>query len=73
MGGRTFEQSFGAVCVYGDLVTLLLPGSEVDWNVARQRNLRISLEVMLAAMYLELEEAQRHQAEISLVPVYVLH
>ena len=64
VGGRTFEQSFGAVCVYGDLVTLLLPASEVDWSMARQRNLRISLEVMLAAMYLELEEAQRHQAEI---------
>lgn len=64
VGGATFEQSFAAVRCYGDLVTLLQPGPEMNWAIARQRNLRISLEVMLTPMYLGLEEAQRHQAEI---------
>lgn len=64
VGNATFEQSFGAVRCYGDLVTLLLPASDVNWTVARQRNLRISLEVMLTATYSGLEEAQRHQGEI---------
>jgi len=64
VGGHTFVENFGAVRMYGDLVTLLQPGPEVDWKVARLRNLRISLELMLSPMYYNLPEAQLHQAWI---------
>jgi NADPH2:quinone reductase len=64
VGGRTFADSFPAVRVYGDLVTLLQPPADVDWNVARSRNLRISLELMLTPLHLGLAAALRHQGEI---------
>lgn len=64
VGGAVFEQSFGLVRPYGDLVTLLQPDAGVNWKVARQRNLRISLELMLSPMYLGWSAAQVHQAEI---------
>lgn len=64
VGGQTFTHSFGAVRHYGDLVTLLQPPAETDWKVARIRNLRVSLELMLTPMYDDLPEARRHQAEI---------
>ena len=46
VGGSTFAQTFPAVKIYGDLVTLLDP-KETAWKEARSRNLRISLELML--------------------------
>ncbi len=64
VGGPVFEQSFAAAKVYGDVVSLLLPGRDVDWSTARLRNLRISLEVMLTPLALGLESAQRHQTWI---------
>lgn len=64
VGFRTFQETFPAVRVYGDLVTLLQPGPEIDWRIARLRNLRISLELMLAPMYLGLAEYEHHQADI---------
>jgi len=64
VGGDVFRQSFPAVRVYGDLVTLLLIPPDVDWSVARFRNLRISQEVMLSPLLLGLEDAQRHQTWI---------
>lgn len=64
VGGATFEQSFAAVRCYGDLVTLLQPGPTVNWTLARQKNLRISLESMLTPMYLGLQDAQCHQGDI---------
>ena len=64
VGGETFEKTFPAVRPYGDLVTLLQPSPETDWKIARLRNLRISLELMLSPMYFGWREAQRHQAHI---------
>jgi NADPH2:quinone reductase len=64
IGGDTFTRTFGAVRVYGDVVTLLQPGADVDWKTARLRNQRISLELMLTPMYLGDRAAQRHQAGI---------
>ncbi len=64
VGGTVFEQSFGLVRPYGDLVTLLQPDADVNWKVARMRNLRISLELMLSPMYFGWSAAQAHQAEI---------
>lgn len=63
VGGGTFYQTIEAVKVYGDVVTILEPG-EGSWKIARQRNHRISYELMLTPMLLGLEDAQEHQAWI---------
>jgi NADPH2:quinone reductase len=65
VGGKTFFDTCNAVKVYGDLVTILEPDSSIgNLKVARNRNLRISLELMLTPMLLGLVEAQIHQGEI---------
>jgi NADPH2:quinone reductase len=64
VGGDTFQKTFAAVRLYGDLVTLLQPGPDVDWTVARQRNLRLSFELMLTPMLLGVEEGLIHHARI---------
>lgn len=65
VGGKIFYDTFGAVRVYGDVVTILEPDSAyANWKIARSRNLRISLEIMLTPMLQGLVEAQQHQAEI---------
>jgi NADPH2:quinone reductase len=65
VGGKTFYDTFPAVRVYGDVVTILEPDStHTNWKIARSRNLRISLELMLTPMFQGLVAAQQHQAEI---------
>ncbi|PIG91740.1 zinc-dependent alcohol dehydrogenase family protein [Gloeocapsopsis sp. IPPAS B-1203] len=64
VGGETFAKTFAAVRVYGDLVTILEPDASTIWKVARNRNLRVSYELMLTPMLQGLVEAQQHQAEI---------
>ena len=64
VGGKTFERTFAAVKPYGDIVSLLQPGPEIDWKIARMRNLRISLELMLSPPYYNWTEAQDHQTWI---------
>jgi len=64
VGGETFHKTFPAVRIYGDIVTILEPDANTVWKVARNRNLRIGLELMLTPMLLNLVEAQQHQAEI---------
>jgi NADPH2:quinone reductase len=64
VGGKTLSDTFPAVRVYGDVVTILEPDSTTIWKVARSRNLRISLEIMLTPMLQGLVAAQQHQAEI---------
>jgi NADPH2:quinone reductase len=64
IGGAVFAHSFAAVRHYGDLVTLLQPPAGTDWKVARLRNLRIGLELMLTPMYDGLTEARVHQTGI---------
>ncbi|AFZ34286.1 NADPH:quinone reductase [Stanieria cyanosphaera PCC 7437] len=65
VGGQTFFDTVNAVKVYGDLVTILEPNYSLGTlKVARNRNLRISLELMLTPMLSGLIEAQQHQAEI---------
>jgi NADPH2:quinone reductase len=64
MGGQVFVDSFRAVAHYGDLVTLLDPGSGVNWKEARNRNLRIGFELMLTPMLADLPAARAHQGEI---------
>ncbi len=64
VGGSVFSQSFAAVRPYGDLVTLLQPAADTDWKIARMRNLRISLELMLSPMYYGWEDLREHQTGI---------
>ncbi len=64
IGGSLFEKTFPAVRMYGDLVTILSPDATVNWKVARDRNLRISLELMLTPMLKNLVADQQRQADI---------
>ncbi len=64
VGGTTFVRSFAAARVYGDVVTLLQPDSSVDWKVARDKNLRVSFELMLTPMFMELHAARLRQTRI---------
>ncbi|MBV6625725.1 MAG: zinc-dependent alcohol dehydrogenase family protein [Rivularia sp. (in: Bacteria)] len=64
VGGETFEKTFPAIRFYGDIVTILQPSDATNWKVARQRNLRIGLELMLTPMLQGLKEAQAHHGEI---------
>jgi NADPH:quinone reductase len=64
VGGEVLSQSFPAVRLYGDIVTILEPDASTSWKVARNRNLRISLELMLTPMLQGMVEVQQHQAEI---------
>lgn len=64
VGPEVFRQSIPAVAHYGDLVTLLDPGSDVNWKEARNRNLRIAFTLMLTPMLRDLPEARAHHAEI---------
>jgi NADPH2:quinone reductase len=65
VGGKTFFDSCEAVKIYGDLVTILEPDSSIgNLKTARNRNLRISLELMLTPILQGLIPAREHQAEI---------
>ncbi len=65
VGGQTFFDTCGAVKVYGDIVTLLQPDSSIgNLKVARTRNLRLGLELMLTPALMGLKEGQTHQMSI---------
>ncbi len=65
VGKQTFFDTCGAVKVYGDLVTILQPDPSIGTlKVARDRNLRISLELMLTPALKGLVKAQKHQTQI---------
>lgn len=64
VGGETFHKTFPAVRIYGDIVTILEPDANTVWKAARNRNLRIGLELMLTPMLQGILEAQLHHADI---------
>jgi NADPH2:quinone reductase len=64
VGGKLIEQTFPAVKIYGDLVTILEPPTDISWKVARTRNLRFSFELMLTPMLLSNTNLQIQQAKI---------
>ncbi|MDJ0618224.1 MAG: zinc-dependent alcohol dehydrogenase family protein [Calothrix sp. MO_192.B10] len=64
VGRDTFAQTFPAVRIYGDIVTILEPSKDTVWKTARSRNLRIGLELMLTPMLQGLVKAQQHHGEI---------
>ncbi|NBC14145.1 MAG: zinc-binding dehydrogenase [Gammaproteobacteria bacterium] len=63
VGPEVFARSIEIMAVYGDLVTILDPGA-VSLKEARNRNLRISLELMLTPQLKHMPEALAHQGEI---------
>lgn len=64
VGNVAFNQLIPAIRVYGDLVTLLQVPQDADWETIRLRNIRISQELMLTPMILNLPDAMCHQAKI---------
>ncbi len=64
IGGYLLTQTFPAVKVYGDLVTILEPDQNTNWKVARNRNQRISMELMLTPILQKMVTEQQQQAKI---------
>lgn len=64
VGGETFRRSLDVTAHYGAIVTLLDPGTDVNWKEARNRNLRIGFELMLTPMLRDLPQARAHQGDI---------
>jgi NADPH2:quinone reductase len=64
VGPEVFARTIPAMAHYGDLVTILQPGPDLDWQEARTRNLRIGFELMLTPMLRDLPRARERQAEI---------
>jgi NADPH2:quinone reductase len=64
VGGDLIHATFPAVKHCGDLVTLLQVPENIDWTVARMRNLRFSFEIMLTPLLFNLIDAQKHQTWI---------
>lgn len=65
VGGKNFFETFPAVRIYGDIVTILEPDpSQGNFKVARQRNLRMSLELMLTPMLQNRVRDLEYQASI---------
>lgn len=64
VGQDLLAQTFPAVKFGGDVVTILEPDANTRWRVARDRNLRISLELMLTPLLQGLVEWQQQQASI---------
>ena len=64
VGGPMIEATFPAIRHYGDMVTLLQADANIDWTMARMRNIRFSMEIMLSPILFNLIEAQQHQTDI---------
>jgi NADPH2:quinone reductase len=64
VGAEVLAQTIPAMAHYGDLITILQPGPDLDWTEARARNLRIGFELMLTPMLRDLPRARERQGEI---------
>lgn len=64
VGGKILSQCFAATALYGDVVTILAPSNDTDWKTARDRNLRVSFELMLTPMLQGRVKEQQDQAKI---------
>lgn len=64
LGGKILSQTIAATRLYGDVVTLLAPTADTDWKTARDRNLRVSFELMLTPMLQGRVPEQQAQAAI---------
>lgn len=63
VGPEVFRRTIPAMAVYGDLVTILDP-SPADLKEARNRNLRIGLELMLTPQLRNMGDAMAYQGSI---------
>lgn len=64
VGGKVFADCFNYCTEYGRVVTLLEPPADMNWKVARTKNISFSFELMLLPMLRELPQARAHQLEI---------
>jgi NADPH:quinone reductase len=64
VGGELLGSTFPAVKLYGDVVTILEPDAKTNWKVARNKNLRVSFELMLTPMLQNIVSEQQAQARI---------
>lgn len=64
VGGKVLEQCFKCTRPYGDIVSLLQPGTDTDWKQLRMYNQRLSLELMLSPLFYGWKEALAHHGEI---------
>jgi NADPH2:quinone reductase len=64
VGPDVLAGTIPAMAHYGDLITILQPGPDIDWTEARTRNLRIGFELMLTPMLRDLPRAREGQGEI---------
>lgn len=64
VGSAVLGQSFPAVKLYGDVVTILEPDAATDWKTARTRNQRVSFTLMLTPMLMGMVQAQQEQVKM---------
>ncbi|PSB03647.1 zinc-dependent alcohol dehydrogenase family protein [Merismopedia glauca] len=64
VGGELLGATFPAVKLYGDVVTILEPDPKTNWKVARNKNLRVSFELMLTPILQNIVSEQQAQAKI---------
>ncbi len=64
VGGKETEKLFPLTKVYGQIVSLLLPVTDLNWLSARVRNQTFSFEVMTTPQLLGMNDAQKHQSWI---------
>ncbi|PIP02426.1 MAG: alcohol dehydrogenase [Zetaproteobacteria bacterium CG_4_9_14_3_um_filter_54_145] len=64
VGGTAFNQLVSATRVYGDIVTILQVPDDADWKTIRLRNIRVSQELMLTPMLMDLPDAAEHHGDI---------
>ncbi len=64
VGGPTLSRTFSAMKVYGEIVSLLQPEKDCQWAMARSKNLRFSMVLMLTPMFENLTGALQHHAHI---------
>ena len=64
VGGSVFAESMQYAAEYGKLVTLLEPQGEVNWKLARGKNMSIMFELMLTPMLRNLPASRQRQIEI---------
>jgi len=64
VGGEAFTQLASAMRLYGSLVSLLQLPDDVDWQVLRMKNVRVTQELMLTPMLGGLDALGGHHADI---------
>lgn len=69
VGPVVLQQSLPLTAYYGRLVTLLDPGTGINWKAARDRNLSISFELMLTPMLNQGPNKELHQARLHQITI----